>query len=135
MILLLLLLASKETRDMEPGKEGGTWLGMNALGNIAFLQNINFPQPENTDDLKGRGDLVRNYLHKSNTGETSAAMYATEIDKQGLLYSGFSLTLIERSNIPGVNNNIENAPWHLIHFSNREDKGIKYLPPGNRFLC
>lgn len=41
---------------MNPGKEGGTWLGMSKKGRLAVILNI-FNPDGIRDDAKGRGKL------------------------------------------------------------------------------
>jgi len=48
--------------DMEPGKEGGTWLAMRKNGKIAVLLNILQPVSFPAGQLKGRGFLVPGFL-------------------------------------------------------------------------
>ena len=46
--------------DMQPGVEGGTWLGANTNGKVAFLTNILVKKTD--PDKSARGRIVRDYL-------------------------------------------------------------------------
>ena len=41
--------------DQQPGREGGTWLGMNTDGKVGVLLNI---LGEQVDNKRGRGDYL-----------------------------------------------------------------------------
>lgn len=79
-------------RDLEVGKEGGTWLGVNKNGKVAFLLNIFNVQGPNPQ-AKGRGSLVSNFL----LGDKSPEEYLQEVSKDGDLYNPFKLTCIDLS--------------------------------------
>ncbi|MCW7493869.1 NRDE family protein [Leptospira sp. 2 VSF19] len=74
-------------------KAGGTWLGTNHLGKVAFLTNVrNFkktPHPK----PKSRGGLVLDFL-KSPIG-FSANQYKEEVLKTALDYEGFNLFVFD----------------------------------------
>ncbi|NP_001083694.1 uncharacterized protein LOC399065 [Xenopus laevis] len=71
--------------DMESGKEGGTWLGINKRGKFAALTN--YLQPKIDLHAKGRGSLVTNFL----TSEIDSFSYLKKISAEGHLYNGFNL--------------------------------------------
>ncbi|GFO43283.1 transport and Golgi organization 2 homolog [Plakobranchus ocellatus] len=75
-------------RDMHPGKEGGTWLGINKNGKIGVVLNILGPV-----DLskKGRGFLVSDYLCQ----DVDMEKYAAEVRKDRDEYHGFILLLFD----------------------------------------
>jgi len=74
--------------DQAPGREGGTWLGVDKSGKIGFLTNIYGvvdPQAE------GRGRLVVNWLK----GQQSAEEYLEQIKASQTIYAPFNLVLFE----------------------------------------
>ncbi|CAN6881652.1 unnamed protein product [Brassica oleracea var. botrytis] len=66
---------------------GGTWLGCNRHGRIAFLTN--FRETSSIPDAKSRGDLPLRYLQS----QKSPAEFAEEIEKEASLYNGFNLVV------------------------------------------
>jgi len=61
--------------DLEDGREGGTWLGMNKNGQVGVLLNILQPIDNLTFGKKHRGKLIRiicknNKIHKRISGPT-----------------------------------------------------------------
>ncbi|CAG2063103.1 unnamed protein product, partial [Timema podura] len=76
-------------RDMEPGKEGGTWLAMGLHGRISILLNIlQGKSPLN----KGRGNIVSSCLsNKSETTETFLENFRKEIYQ----YNPFNLITVQ----------------------------------------
>ncbi len=77
-------------RDQQPGKEGGTWLGMNKFGKIGLLTNIYTPSP---NPGAGRGFLVIDYLREDKNA--SAKNYLKMLSMNKALYSPFNLLLLE----------------------------------------
>ncbi len=77
-------------RDMEPGKEGGTWMGVDARGRLGVLTNI-FSGVAPEPGAVGRGGLVAGYLK----GAASAAEYADKVASDPAAYSPFNLCLLE----------------------------------------
>ncbi|BFZ05509.1 hypothetical protein BsWGS_08548 [Bradybaena similaris] len=74
--------------DQEPGRSGGTWLGMNKSGKIGVLLNI----LSHTDFSKlGRGHLVADYIN----GRTSINDYAGRVLENRDQYNGFNLILFD----------------------------------------
>jgi len=76
--------------DMQPGREGGTWLACHKDGRIAMLTNI-FTGGVLNKEAKGRGFLVVDYL-KSNS---SAENYLENVHSSDVIYNPFNLILIE----------------------------------------
>ena len=74
-------------RDQEPGKEGGTWLGMNKKGQIGLLTNIYTGKPS---PGAGRGFLVIDALKGSD-----AKSYLDNLSQCDTKYSPFNLMLLE----------------------------------------
>uniref|UniRef100_A0A0B7AB84 Transport and Golgi organization protein 2 homolog n=1 Tax=Arion vulgaris TaxID=1028688 RepID=A0A0B7AB84_9EUPU len=74
--------------DQEPGRVGGTWLGMNRSGKIGALLNIlGCMDPSKI----GRGHLVTDYI----SGESDIHEYAQKIFENKDKYNGFSLVLFD----------------------------------------
>ncbi|XP_005096191.2 transport and Golgi organization protein 2 homolog [Aplysia californica] len=74
--------------DQMPGREGGTWLGMNSSGKLAVLLNILGQQDPNK---LGRGHLVTKFI----SGSEDIDQYGTAIHKQRYSYNGFNLVLFD----------------------------------------
>jgi uncharacterized protein with NRDE domain len=67
---------------------GGTWLGMNQMGNFAMLTN--YRDLKNLKpDAPTRGKLVADYL----TGDFKPDKYLKALDKSASLYNGYNLLL------------------------------------------
>lgn len=77
--------------DLEPGKEGGTWLGISTTGKVAILLNILAKQ---NPSAKGRGSLVRNFL----TGDLSCEEYLEDISSSASEFNPFHLLLLDLRN-------------------------------------
>ncbi|XP_074601568.1 transport and golgi organization 2 [Brevipalpus obovatus] len=79
-------------QDLEPNREGGTWLAMNKRsGKIGVLLNV-FQPGKLRDDAKGRGKLVTDYLIIDDDEQ-----YMENIIKSRSEYNGFTLVLISLS--------------------------------------
>lgn len=74
--------------DQEPGREGGTWFGVNIFGRIGCLVNISAQQDPTK---KGRGFLVSDFLTSQEPLESYSQRIAADKDS----YNGFTLSLIE----------------------------------------
>ena len=74
-------------RDQEPGKEGGTWLGMNDQGFLALLTNI---YAGKSSPGAGRGFLVIDALKEEDNEN-----YLKKISESDTRYSPFNLLLLE----------------------------------------
>nr|XP_042907745.1 transport and Golgi organization 2 homolog isoform X2 [Parasteatoda tepidariorum] len=87
-------------RDMEPGKEGGTWLAMSKTGKIAALLNILQPDEEILPNKKGRGFLVVDYV----ADDKDSISYLKDICSQGEDYNEFFLVTMDYSsrNMPKI---------------------------------
>jgi len=81
-------------RDQEPGREGGTWLGINSKGCIGFLTNIYAGKHQSG---AGRGFLVIDYLRGGSSG-SKAKDYLTNLSLSDTVYSPFNLMLLEPVN-------------------------------------
>lgn len=79
-------------RDMEPGREGGTWLAIgNHGGRVRLAALLNLTGEPHTDRALGRGFLVNNYV----SGDQTAAEYCEALLRNGLEYNGFNLLTVE----------------------------------------
>ncbi|XP_060558813.1 transport and Golgi organization 2 homolog [Ruditapes philippinarum] len=74
--------------DLEPGREGGSWLGISTSGKIGVLLNVLAKQRL---DAKGRGSLVRDFLR----GDESCEEYLDRISLSSSEYNPFHLILLD----------------------------------------
>ncbi|XP_047097763.1 transport and Golgi organization 2 homolog [Schistocerca piceifrons] len=83
-------------RDLEPGKEGGTWLALSAKnGKLGALLNIMMPGGKHPPHLLGRGSLLANFVRNN----VSCSKYLQEVAGNGANYRPFNLlTLHLRKN-------------------------------------
>uniref|UniRef100_A0A8C7C7X5 Transport and golgi organization 2 homolog (Drosophila) n=1 Tax=Oncorhynchus kisutch TaxID=8019 RepID=A0A8C7C7X5_ONCKI len=81
--------------DLEEGKEGGSWLGINKRGKLAALTNYLEGRPN--PDAQGRGFLVSNFLADQSQDSYS---YLKRVSSEGHLYNGFNLLTAEFKNTP-----------------------------------
>ncbi|XP_020345870.1 transport and Golgi organization 2 homolog isoform X4 [Oncorhynchus kisutch] len=120
--------------DLEEGKEGGSWLGINKRGKLAALTNYLEGRPN--PDAQGRGFLVSNFLTDHSQDSYS---YLKRVSSERHLYNGFNLLTAEfkakedtmcyygnRGNtepihlnpagIYGLSNSLLETPWRkLLH--------------------
>lgn len=74
-------------------KAGGTWLGVNAFGKLAFLTNVrNLKKPPHPNP-KSRGELVFRFLESD--GNFSLNDYAKEVHSAKDNFEGFNLFLFD----------------------------------------
>lgn len=78
-------------RDMTPGKEGGTWLGVSRSGKVGMLTNISTGKLT-LKNAKGRGHLVIDYLQSD---DLTAVEYLDKVACSTAQYSPFNLCLFE----------------------------------------
>ncbi|XP_028313991.1 transport and Golgi organization protein 2 homolog isoform X2 [Gouania willdenowi] len=76
--------------DLECGKEGGSWLGINRRGKLAAITNYMEGRPN--PDAQGRGFLVSNYLMDK---EQDSYSYLKKVSTESHLYNGFNLITAE----------------------------------------
>nr|XP_061804619.1 transport and Golgi organization protein 2 homolog isoform X3 [Nerophis lumbriciformis] len=81
--------------DLEYGKEGGSWLGINKNGKLAAITNYMEGRPN--PDAQGRGFLVSNYLVDKDLDSYS---YLKKVSTESHLYNGFNLLTAEFKNSP-----------------------------------
>ncbi|CAD1475494.1 unnamed protein product, partial [Heterotrigona itama] len=83
--------------DMEPGKEGGTWLALSLTGKAGVVLNLSAEASSTNIPKQGRGYLVPNFI----TSEDSAVLYLNELHKKNnktRIYNPFVLVLINLQN-------------------------------------
>lgn len=74
-------------------KAGGTWLGVSALGKVAFLTNVrNLKLPPHSNP-RSRGGLVLDFLKSSK--EVNANHYREEVLRTAKEYEGFNLFVFD----------------------------------------
>lgn len=79
-------------RDMEPGREGGTWLAISTKDNafkLAALLNITGEKRDG--DALPRGNIVSDYVKSSSTN----AEYCQKLTDYGRQFNHFNLVTIE----------------------------------------
>ncbi|XP_061025768.1 transport and Golgi organization protein 2 homolog isoform X2 [Eubalaena glacialis] len=101
--------------DMEEGKEGGTWLGINTRGKLAALTN--YLQPRLDRDARGRGELVAQFL----TSDVDSLSYLKKVSAEGHLYNGFNLIAADLSTEKGD---------VICYYGNRGEREPVVLAPG-----
>ncbi|XP_035592217.1 transport and Golgi organization 2 homolog [Oncorhynchus keta] len=123
--------------DLEEGKEGGSWLGINKRGKLAALTNYLEGRPN--PDAQGRGFLVSNFLTDHSQDSYS---YLKSVSSERHLYNGFNLLTAEfkakedtmcyygnRGNtkpihlnpagIYGLSNSLLETPWRKLQHGKR----------------
>ena len=107
--------------DLEPGKEGGTWLGVTKDGKFAALTNYRqAPQFLNSNAM-GRGYLVPNFLK----GNDCVREYLQRISDEADNYNGFNL-LVGQLSLHGKT--------EMGYYGNVEERVINMLSPGIHVL-
>ncbi|XP_076181764.1 transport and golgi organization 2 isoform X2 [Ptiloglossa arizonensis] len=79
--------------DMEPGKEGGTWLALSITGKAGVILNLSNEESSTNITRKGRGFLIPNFI----TSNDSAISYLDKLHKEnqnGQPYNPYTLVLI-----------------------------------------
>lgn len=92
--------------DMEPGKEGGTWLALSTTGKAGVILNLVNEESLTDNPKQGRGGLIPNFV----TSNDSATSYLDKLykeNKNGSLYNPFLLILL----------NLRNANVHCLSSS------------------
>jgi len=107
-------------RDLEAGREGGTWFGVSTHGKIAALQNIT--EKSVNADKAGRGHLVSDYLSSDIDPVTYADRIALEADQ----FNGFNLLLLKK----------RESQWSAQYCSNRvADQSQPLVIPNDGILA
>lgn len=79
-------------RDMEPGREGGTWLAFSAKDKIfKFGALLNITGEIRDKNALARGNLVTDYV----SGKETNKEYSLRLAEVGANYNGFNLVTIE----------------------------------------
>lgn len=102
--------------DLQPGRQGGTWLGVCESGRLASLLNIYSDHAPNPN-VKGRGFLVPNYLLSTAT----MTEYVKQIGSD--TYEGYRLLLAER----------REHGWQIGTYSNKTGLMEEYGPGVHAF--
>jgi len=77
---------------MEPGSEGGTWLGMDTThGRIGVLLNVSGKSATTSDPPRSRGHLVSDWLRQY----SPPCEYLQTIAQNGSDYNGFHLVALD----------------------------------------
>ncbi|XP_014668852.1 PREDICTED: transport and Golgi organization protein 2 homolog [Priapulus caudatus] len=105
--------------DQEKGKEGGTWLGMHKCGKMGFLLNVT--EKDKSQDAKGRGSLVTDFL----TGDATVDEYLKSVALQARDYDPFQLLLLENSTLG----------WNCSYFHKLHHTDPVSLEPGSYCVC
>ncbi|KAJ8005807.1 hypothetical protein DPEC_G00121710 [Dallia pectoralis] len=122
--------------DLEEGKKGGSWLGINKRGKLAALTNYLEGRPN--PDLQGRGFLVSNFLTDQSQSSSS---YLKKVSSEGHLYNGFNLLTAQfkakedtvcyygnrgsaepvclNPGIYGLSNSLLDTPWRKMQHGKR----------------
>ncbi|XP_066289770.1 transport and Golgi organization 2 homolog [Branchiostoma lanceolatum] len=103
--------------DMEPGREGGTWIGIAETGRVSAITNILQPAPD--PNAKGRGRLITDFLR----GDQTPLAYLEELAKEGHLFNGFNLVTMDLT-----------QDTNLAYYSNVSQDGPKVLSPGQHVI-
>jgi len=78
--------------DLEPGREGGTWLAVDKKGRVGLLTNI-YTGGVVDPNAKGRGFMVVNWLKS----DLSGAKYLEDLSQDSSVYNPFNLLLFEQN--------------------------------------
>ena len=107
--------------DLEPGREGGTWLGTTTDGKFAaitfYRQAKKFVRPNAT----GRGHLVSDFLK----GDGNVEGYLETVSSQSERYNGFNLLVGKLS---------QTGETKVGWYCNMEGKQVTMLKPGIHVL-
>lgn len=81
-------------------RAGGTWLGVNHAGRVAFLTNIT---EEYATYASSRGELARDFLLPDRGPTERLAAHVAHVVRDGRAYAGFNLLLLApRAGPPGL---------------------------------
>lgn len=105
-------------RDLEKGREGGTWLAVTKSGRIGTLLNILQSASDIDASRKGRGFLVADFVRSS----ISTKEYLEKLGRERDDYNGYILVTLEIKP--------KERKSSLNYFSNMKDGGSAHLEPG-----
>ena len=99
--------------DLQPGREGGTWLAIDRRGRLGFLTNI-FTGGVVDPKAQGRGFLVVDWLG----GKLTAEEYLAGLAEDEKSYNPFNLVLLERDSagLYSVSRYTRGLPGHTDNF-------------------
>ncbi|KAG7203735.1 hypothetical protein KM043_013763 [Ampulex compressa] len=101
--------------DMEPGKEGGTWLAMSIKGKAGVILNLVDKSGNPVPPKKGRGSLITNYI----ASDDSAEVYLNQLHEEnqnGQPYNPYNLVLV----------NLHNANVHYLSSCEKSTGPLTY---------
>jgi len=75
-------------RDLEPGKEGGSWLALSTQGRIAVLLNVKGENIQDPSHNTGRGFIVADFV--TNKQHETNEEYLEKLSKNGHKYNPFN---------------------------------------------
>lgn len=107
--------------DLEPGKKGGTWLGITTDGKFAAVTNYRQAPKFIDPKARGRGHLVPDFLK----GSGDVQSYLEAVGSEGDKYNGFNLLVGKLS---------QNGETKIGWYCNVEDKQVTMLEPGIHVL-
>ncbi|KNC77881.1 hypothetical protein, variant [Sphaeroforma arctica JP610] len=107
--------------DLQPGREGGTWLAMTTTGRISALTNYRIPVADVRPDTCGRGQLITDYLKSTE----SPSVVMNNVDKRRNDFAGFNLLCAD----------VKEDDTEFVYYTNAEPLGIPTLPPGTYSMC
>jgi len=102
-------------RDMEPGREGGTWLAAcPTRRRVAAL--LNLPNETPQENARGRGSIVSNFV----LGNDSTEKYLEEFHQNGHKYTPFNMITVD----------IKDTSSTVYQYSNFDDRTRIYENSG-----
>lgn len=107
--------------DLEPGKIGGTWLGMTTDGKFAAVTNYRQAPKFIDSKARGRGQLVPDFLK----GNADVESYLEAVSSEGDKYNGFNLLVGKLS---------QTGETKIGWYCNIEGKQVTVLEPGIHVL-
>ncbi|XP_065197334.1 transport and Golgi organization 2 homolog [Sycon ciliatum] len=101
--------------DMTPGKEGGTWIGVNERnGRFGVITNVRQSLADIRPDARGRGCLVADFLRS----EQTPLEYCTMLSERAAEFNAFNILLGDMST------------GCLCYYGNRTGESPRSLAPG-----
>ncbi|KDR12151.1 transport and Golgi organization protein 2 isoform X2 [Zootermopsis nevadensis] len=82
-------------RDLEPGKEGGSWLALSSHGRIGVILNVTGENTQDPSSSTGRGFIVPNFV--TNKQHEMQEEYLVRLSKDGHKHSPFNFISIDIS--------------------------------------
>lgn len=132
--------------DLEPGREGGTWLGVTKTGKFALLTNCR--EANQPQDSKGRGVLCKEFLQNSKDSK-GCIDFVSKWEDMKHEFAGFNLIVgdikaldaaylcnripkeeqdstltVPQNELHGVSNGVLNEPWPKLEHGKKRLKEI-----------